>query len=501
MLSKAAGGGGAAPTLRLRDDVKQGMSVPALLQVEITSAQDLQRIMETVQGLACSRDRQAHSVMTISVEKRPIVNYRGDTPRKGDVREGAATVANLSFVLMGADIGATEAGQAATPKWVTAMDACFSAIDKQQPAVPYHRSKITLVLRDAINSRVHCGVVAALSPHIEEVPTSLASLKFAVRLRSMADRASAVRYSPSRRPKPSTQAWQDAHDSAGQEVYKNAHEAAGGGGGRRQMEDGGGLMSTMRGAELGMPGGRGGGIELGQLMRDDGADYDAGSATDGGGAGGSVRGGLVQGRGTHGGGGDATVGLDFGPRGALDANKAYAIIQQGGEVATKMFASMLKALDLAQREADGLRDECDELRTTCTELQRVLAEGGGGPAAGQMEEAYIKVTKGLRTKLRKSDKELKDYEVALAAPGETPLARSRPPPPLPLPVALVSSPAFAAASAPQPHVPTRPLAHHRDDARAGVQGGDGVSGVPHAARDVRACDAARRAGEEAAAPH
>lgn len=234
--------------LQLRDDPKAGVVVPGILEVVVSTAQD---VRELLLGVARKRGRRrptSHSVFDFAIEAVDVTgNATGATPKAnggGDAAEGAAMImGRLTIVDVASDQqkvsvpapladvdpsaaagGAADSNAVATPgggprtptttrgrgggaagaaggagvvggtastprsasrsasrgraggkvsQWGPALDNVLTMLEREVPNVPFHRSKLTQILRDGLTGKANAALICAVASDIDSVASSL----------------------------------------------------------------------------------------------------------------------------------------------------------------------------------------------------------------------------------------------------------------------------------------------------------------------------------------
>lgn len=179
--------------LRLRDDPQVGVTLPHLLEVEVKSASDVGELIRSLRRTGYGTPgtpRTAFSVFTITIEGISIKRYDS---AKGSPRAGRADAlaprARMSFMML-PEVSAGDGGSGgdAVPSWVRGLHAVLEGMEAKSPAIPFHRTRTTLLLRDSLVGRMPSVMIAVVSPNIDAAAASGATLKFASRVRAVTRR-------------------------------------------------------------------------------------------------------------------------------------------------------------------------------------------------------------------------------------------------------------------------------------------------------------------------
>eukprot|EP00941_MAST-03F_sp_MAST-3F-sp1_P000036 g36.t1 len=374
------------PTLRLREDSKLGTTVPGQLQVEISNPDDLHKIIDTIQNFELARSKRKHMVLTLTLEHRPVLPFQ--KPEDVKRKRKSPKISTFQVIVFGSDIGVKVPQQIDIQsgfrkvnnrfKWRGALDDVLTALHRKSPTKPFHKSKLTLLLRDAISSRVHCGVLCVLSPKIDTVADSLASLKLAIRMRVAANGNGAVIYAP-----PSAENYEFDKREAEVEAERNVQL-------RRNSNLNVNRIDEYENRTNPVP--RHLLESLDAVEEVDSYSLEETNST------------LMK---------TDTLSLQtkVSPS-EFQSEDVFQVVARGGKNATKLFTSLLESLESATDNISTLTEECIELRSALqSQSENATAAAASSSPSAQMEEAYDKVTRSLRKKLRKAEKELKDYEV------------------------------------------------------------------------------------------
>ena len=188
--SGTAAGSASAEELKLQDDPQVGVTVPHLLEVEVKSASDVGELIRSLRRKGYGTPGAPHtgfSVFTLTVEGVSVRKYEraSGSPRSRNAAS-ASPRARLTFMTMPEVSSAGAGGKAdAVPAWVRGLHAVLEGMEEKSPAIPFHRTRTTLLLRDALIGRIPSVMVAVVSPSIDNAAASGATLKFASRVRAV----------------------------------------------------------------------------------------------------------------------------------------------------------------------------------------------------------------------------------------------------------------------------------------------------------------------------
>eukprot|EP00981_Chlorochromonas_danica_P006471 scaffold1402_cov204-Ochromonas_danica.AAC.2 len=150
----------------------RGMMVPGLWEVEVASGQDVEAVVGHVtQALPMLADYhqegQGHTIMQLIV-KNPKINKGGEEPGLG----------RLTFLLMGSmspsSSSTTTTTSSSSPTtsarvypWVEQCQTIAQWVTSQRPSPPFHKSRLLLLLRDALLKRQRVVYTLLLLPSRE----------------------------------------------------------------------------------------------------------------------------------------------------------------------------------------------------------------------------------------------------------------------------------------------------------------------------------------------
>ena len=153
-------------SLTLRDDVAAGGIVARGNRVAACfTVSDVASLLASLPRTTPGGTR-SHSLVTVSISPHE------DAPRLTILRLARASGSSKGV-----------------PQWVSATARVLAAIESRSPHIPFAASRVSLIMRDALNGRVDCVFVAALPYGPPAIVT--ASLHFAARVRAAADTLSA----------------------------------------------------------------------------------------------------------------------------------------------------------------------------------------------------------------------------------------------------------------------------------------------------------------------
>ena len=190
----------------------KGMAVPGLWEVEITKPQDVDAVIAHVQKMApiAKHDGQAHSIFQLIVSPNDSFEEEAKktSSKHGVIKEDAPGVGRLTFVLL-SNISSPPLSDASGNgfqrfdlyPWVHQLEDVLKWIDSKRPSPPFHKSRILLLLRDALCSRMACGVSLFLQPTVEALSVNAIWLQLISHIAAMsAERSTAISSLPSHPP-------------------------------------------------------------------------------------------------------------------------------------------------------------------------------------------------------------------------------------------------------------------------------------------------------------
>jgi hypothetical protein len=181
MSSPLQSGKGPDPNLVLRELGKgRGMVVPGLWEVELTKPSDADAVISHVQRMLPSavHDGSSHTIFQLTVAPN-TTNYKNrHTGGKSQIVEDTPGLGRLTIVLL-SNISSTLPSIITTPQtkettihnenfpWVTQLTDILRWIESKRPSPPFHKSRILLLLRDALCNRMQCTISLLMSPIID----------------------------------------------------------------------------------------------------------------------------------------------------------------------------------------------------------------------------------------------------------------------------------------------------------------------------------------------
>ena len=149
-------------------------------EVEVTTSEDVAELLRSVRRVGEAPPSGCHSVFSFLVHQTPMDAYPASPSRR------ARRVSCLSFVTL-ASLSTPPPGKNAghLQQWVTNTHNVLCKLERRQPVAPFHSSRITLVLRDALLGRTHACFIGLVSPDIDATAASCVTLKFVARMRAV----------------------------------------------------------------------------------------------------------------------------------------------------------------------------------------------------------------------------------------------------------------------------------------------------------------------------
>lgn len=200
--SNDKGGADKDSNLVLRELGKgRGMIVPGLWEVEVSKPQDVDAVISHVQRMIpmAKHDGKSHSVFQLSVTPNDSFD---DDSKKSKLKEDAADIGRLTIVLL-SDISVAPSSSDVVQQhlelcpWVRQLEEILKWIDSKRPSPPFHKSRILLLLRDALCTRMTCGISLFLQPTVDSLSENSIWLQLLSHISSMsAERSSAINTLP-----------------------------------------------------------------------------------------------------------------------------------------------------------------------------------------------------------------------------------------------------------------------------------------------------------------
>ena len=197
---------GADPNLVLRELGKgRGMIVPGLWEVELTTPQDADAVIGHVLKMLPTsvHDGKSHSVFQLTIspyDQTQKANYQ-HVGSRATIVDDSRGVGRLTMVLL-SDLGPIRnASYAESPSpsvverydWVNIAYDILHWIESRRPSPPFHRSRLMLLLRDAVCSRMHGAISLFLVPSVQSLPDNSSWLDLVTKIFHISDqRLSAV---------------------------------------------------------------------------------------------------------------------------------------------------------------------------------------------------------------------------------------------------------------------------------------------------------------------
>ena len=197
---------GADPNLVLRELGKgRGMIVPGLWEVELTTPQDADAVIDHVLKMLPTgvHDGKSHSVFQLTIspyDQAQTANYQHVGSRATIIDDSRST-GRLTMVLL-SDLGprhnpsCTESPSPSVVErydWVNIAYDILHWIESRQPSPPFHRSRLMLLLRDAVCCRMDGVISLFLEPSLQSLLYNSSWLDLVTKIGGISDqRLSAV---------------------------------------------------------------------------------------------------------------------------------------------------------------------------------------------------------------------------------------------------------------------------------------------------------------------
>lgn len=174
---------GPDPNLVLRELGKgRGMIVPGLWEVELTTPQDADAVINHVQKMipSCIHDGKSHSIFQLTIspfDQQQKANYT-HVGSKATIIDDSPGVGRLTIALL-SDLGPVKNAsyiESLAPQvverfdWVNQMYDILHWMESRRPSPPFHKSRVLLLLRDALCSRMHGAITLFLVPSVQSLP-------------------------------------------------------------------------------------------------------------------------------------------------------------------------------------------------------------------------------------------------------------------------------------------------------------------------------------------
>ncbi|NXC42014.1 KIF2A protein, partial [Penelope pileata] len=170
--------------LRVLEDNKQQIQVVGLWEEEVTSVDDVIKLIETGsrfrmlgQTSANVQSSRSHAIFQIILKKRGQFYAKFSLiDLAGNERGADITAADKQTRLEGADIN----------KSLLALKECIRALGRNKPHTPFRASKLTQVLRDSlIGENSYTCMIATVSPGMRSCEHTLNTLRYANRVKEL----------------------------------------------------------------------------------------------------------------------------------------------------------------------------------------------------------------------------------------------------------------------------------------------------------------------------
>lgn len=166
----------------------RGMYVPGLWEVEIANGTDAEAVIQHVLSTNATSIRnhklgQVHTVIQLTVNRSSGSEHNGTGFATQNKTHDPSSLGRLSFVLLSslsplsgsasiaaaaaATTGALRGAPTGLYSWVGQLSAVIDWVDSRRASPPFHKSRLLLLLRDAICGRQHSAVLTMLN----DIPT------------------------------------------------------------------------------------------------------------------------------------------------------------------------------------------------------------------------------------------------------------------------------------------------------------------------------------------
>eukprot|EP00624_Nannochloropsis_granulata_P000420 evm.model.NODE_11697_length_9943_cov_24.499748.2 len=188
--SSSAAAGGKGKGLRLMEDVKKGVVVLGLEEVNCTTAEATIALLQkgvnnrqTAATLCNKNSSRSHGVFTLKVVVKQT-NAAGEE----EVRAGQLNLVDLAGSECIGRSGAKnerarEAGN--INQSLLTLGRCITALTEGHPHIPYRDSKLTRLLQESLGGRAKTCIIATLSPVASNVEETLSTLEYALKAKSI----------------------------------------------------------------------------------------------------------------------------------------------------------------------------------------------------------------------------------------------------------------------------------------------------------------------------
>jgi kinesin family protein 11 len=186
----AVAGGGKSKGLRLMEDVRKGVQVLGLEDVNCRDAASTVALLQrgvtnrqTAATLCNKNSSRSHSVFTLKVVIKET-NGSGEE----EVRAGQLNLVDLAGSECIGRSGAKnerarEAGN--INQSLLTLGRCITALTEGHPHIPYRDSKLTRLLQESLGGRAKTCIIATLSPVASNVDETLSTLEYALKAKSI----------------------------------------------------------------------------------------------------------------------------------------------------------------------------------------------------------------------------------------------------------------------------------------------------------------------------
>eukprot|EP00698_Gefionella_okellyi_P021887 TRINITY_DN7173_c0_g1_i1.p1 TRINITY_DN7173_c0_g1~~TRINITY_DN7173_c0_g1_i1.p1 ORF type:complete len:1138 (+),score=298.42 TRINITY_DN7173_c0_g1_i1:111-3524(+) len=181
------------PSLKKKLDLKQrpdksgAVYVPDVVEIAVTSPEEIHRLIETgrenrATGVTKANEHssRSHCILGISVSATNKVNRVQYVGKLNLVDLAGSERLNVSGVT-----GEAQAEAISINKSLSALGDVIYALANKQSHIPYRNSKLTHLLQDSLSSDSKALMFVQISPNPRHVQESMCSLQFASRVRSV----------------------------------------------------------------------------------------------------------------------------------------------------------------------------------------------------------------------------------------------------------------------------------------------------------------------------
>merc|ERR1719347_1452084 len=174
--------------LRVLEDGKQQVQIVGLTESEVTSVEDVLKLITSGNNLRTSGQTSANAnssrshavfqiVLRVNTKRRPLHGKFSLIDLAGNERGADTNSANRQTRMEGAEIN----------KSLLALKECIRALGRKGAHLPFRASKLTQVLRDSfIGDKARTCMIAMISPCMSSCEHTLNTLRYADRVKELA---------------------------------------------------------------------------------------------------------------------------------------------------------------------------------------------------------------------------------------------------------------------------------------------------------------------------